>query len=59
MGKIKFYKDLITFDEDRTGHDQRYAIDTTKLENELGWEANETFDTGIIKTVKWYLEKYK
>lgn len=55
---LKSYKDLITFVEDRAGHDRRYAIDATKLENELGWKADETFDTGIIKTVNWYLEKY-
>ena len=52
------YKELITFVKDRAGHDRRYAIDATKLENELGWKANETFETGIIKTVEWYLEKY-
>jgi dTDP-glucose 4,6-dehydratase len=53
------YKDLITFVEDRAGHDRRYAIDATKLENELGWKADENFDTGIVKTIEWYLEKYK
>ena len=53
------YKDLITFVEDRAGHDRRYAIDATKLETQLGWKANETFDTGIVKTVEWYLSKYK
>ncbi|MFD1694362.1 dTDP-glucose 4,6-dehydratase [Roseibium aestuarii] len=47
---------LITFVRDRPGHDQRYAIDATKLETELGWKAQETFDTGIAKTVTWYLE---
>ena len=52
------YKELITFVEDRAGHDRRYAIDATKLENELGWKADENFDTGIIKTVDWYLVKY-
>ena len=52
------YKDLITFVEDRAGHDRRYAIDATKLENELVWRADETFDTGIVKTVEWYLGKY-
>ncbi len=56
--KEKSYKDLITFVEDRAGHDRRYAIDATKLEDELGWKANETFGTGIIKTIEWYLEKY-
>ena len=54
----KSYKDLITFVEDRAGHDRRYAIDATKLENELGWKADENFDTGIVKTVNWYLSKY-
>jgi dTDP-glucose 4,6-dehydratase len=52
------YKSLITFVDDRAGHDRRYAIDATKIENELGWKADENFDTGIIKTVEWYLEKY-
>lgn len=47
---------LITFVADRPGHDHRYAIDATKLETELGWKAQETFDTGIRKTVTWYLE---
>lgn len=50
------YADLITFVQDRAGHDFRYAIDATKLENELGWHADETFDTGIIKTIAWYLK---
>jgi len=54
----KSYKDLITFVEDRAGHDRRYAIDATKLENELGWKADENFDTGIVKTINWYLNKY-
>ena len=57
--KLKSYKELITFVEDRAGHDRRYAIDATKIENELGWRANETFDTGIVKTIEWYLNKYK
>ncbi|MGS4887923.1 dTDP-glucose 4,6-dehydratase [Roseibium sp. MB-4] len=47
---------LITYVEDRPGHDARYAIDATKLETELGWRAEENFDTGIEKTIKWYLE---
>ena len=50
------YEELITFVQDRAGHDFRYAIDATKLETELGWKAEETFDTGIIKTVEWYLK---
>lgn len=51
----KKYEELITYVQDRAGHDFRYAIDATKLETELGWKAEETFDTGIIKTVEWYL----
>ena len=53
------YKDQISFVKDRPGHDLRYAIDATKIENELGWKADENFDTGIVKTVRWYLEKFK
>ncbi|MEO1050936.1 MAG: dTDP-glucose 4,6-dehydratase [Bacteroidota bacterium] len=53
------YKDQITFVKDRPGHDRRYAIDATKIELELGWKAQESFETGLIKTVKWYLQKYK
>ncbi len=53
------YKSLVTFVEDRAGHDRRYAIDATKLENELGWKADENFDSGIVKTIEWYLGKYK
>ncbi|MDD2838613.1 MAG: dTDP-glucose 4,6-dehydratase [Sulfuricurvum sp.] len=52
------YKTLITYVEDRAGHDRRYAIDATKIETELGWKAEETFDTGIVKTIDWYLKKY-
>ena len=52
------YKKLITFVEDRAGHDQRYAIDATKIENQLGWKADENFETGIEKTIDWYVEKY-
>ena len=50
------YAELITFVKDRAGHDKRYAIDAKKLETELGWKAEETFDTGIVKTVEWYLQ---
>ena len=49
------YSDLISFVKDRPGHDLRYAIDASKLESELGWSAEENFDTGILKTVDWYL----
>jgi len=52
------YKELITFVEDRAGHDRRYAIDATKIEDDLGWRAAENFETGILKTIEWYLEKY-
>jgi dTDP-glucose 4,6-dehydratase len=51
------YADLITFVADRPGHDFRYAIDADKLETELGWKADENFDTGIVKTIHWYLDK--
>ena len=49
------YRDQITFVADRPGHDRRYAIDARKLERELGWRPAETFETGIAKTVRWYL----
>jgi len=49
------YRDLITFVKDRPGHDRRYAIDARKLERELGWKPAETFQSGIRKTVEWYL----
>jgi dTDP-glucose 4,6-dehydratase len=58
LPKEQSYKKLITFVEDRAGHDRRYAIDATKIENELGWKADENFESGIIKTVEWYMEKY-
>lgn len=50
------YAEQITFVEDRLGHDQRYAIDATKISKELGWKPAETFDTGIEKTVDWFLQ---
>lgn len=50
------YAEQITFVKDRPGHDRRYAIDARKLERELGWKPAETFETGIRKTVRWYLE---
>ncbi|AYH45331.1 dTDP-glucose 4,6-dehydratase [Azoarcus sp. DN11] len=50
------YRTQITFVKDRPGHDRRYAIDASKLERELGWRPAETFETGIEKTVRWYLE---
>src|SRR5690554_8041102 len=53
---IKNYKSLITYVSDRPGHDRRYAIDASKIAKELGWEPKETFETGIRKTVQWYLD---
>ncbi|WP_318493019.1 dTDP-glucose 4,6-dehydratase [Photobacterium leiognathi] len=51
----KAYRDLITYVDDRPGHDKRYAIDTTKIEQELGWKPQESFESGLRKTVEWYL----
>jgi dTDP-glucose 4,6-dehydratase len=53
---IDKYRDLITFVKDRPGHDARYAIDASKIECELGWVPEETFDSGLRKTVQWYLD---
>ena len=53
---IKYYKDLITFVRDRAGHDVRYAIDASKIQKELNWTPVETFESGIRKTVQWYLD---
>jgi len=53
------YKELKSFVEDRAGHDFRYAIDATKIENELSWKADENFESGILKTITWYINKYK
>jgi len=50
------YRSLIAHVADRPGHDRRYAIDTGKIEHELGWKPAETFETGIRKTVQWYLD---
>jgi dTDP-glucose 4,6-dehydratase len=52
---VKHYRDLITFVKDRPGHDVRYAIDARKIEQELGWVPEESFESGIRKTVQWYL----
>ncbi len=57
--KISHYKELISFVADRPGHDRRYAIDATKIESQLGWKAAENFESGIRKTVEWYLAKHK
>ena len=49
--------DQLNYVEDRAGHDKRYAIDATKIETKLGWQADENFETGIVKTIEWYLNK--
>ena len=54
---IQHYESLLTFVTDRPGHDRRYAIDATKIERELGWTPQETFETGLRKTVQWYLAR--
>ncbi|APE07072.1 dTDP-glucose 4,6-dehydratase [Alteromonas sp. RW2A1] len=56
MPKETKYADQITYVTDRPGHDRRYAIDSSKIKKELGWTPEETFETGLLKTVKWYLE---
>ena len=55
----KSYRDQISFVTDRPGHDRRYAIDATKIERGLGWRPSETFETGIKKTIDWYLENWQ
>ena len=55
-GHYRSYRALITFVKDRPGHDRRYAIDASKIERELGWKPQETFETGLRKTVQWYLD---
>ena len=56
LGNGKPRRSLVTFVKDRPGHDRRYAIDCTRIENELGWTPQESFETGIRKTVQWYLD---
>ena len=51
------HRKLITFVTDRPGHDRRYAIDASKLERELGWRAEENFESGIRKTVRWFVDQ--
>lgn len=55
----KSYKEQIEFVNDRPGHDFRYAIDASKIENQLDWKAEENFESGIKKTIEWYVKKYK
>jgi dTDP-glucose 4,6-dehydratase len=50
------YAELITFVKDRPGHDRRYAIDAVKIHRELGWQPRESFDSGLAKTVRWYVD---
>lgn len=59
VSRNESHNELITFVKDRPGHDFRYAIDASKIQSELGWKPKETFDTGIEKTVDWYIKKYK
>lgn len=59
LPKNTSYKEQITFVKDRAGHDRRYAIDSTKLQKTIGWKAQENFNSGLEKTIKWYIEKYK
>ena len=54
---VNHYEDLITFVADRPGHDTRYAMDAGKIQRELGWQPQETFESGLRKTVKWYLDR--
>ena len=56
LNSIKSYKDLITYVDYRSGHYRRYAIDNTKISHELNWKPIETFQTGIKKTISWYLK---
>ncbi len=56
---VEYYEDLIVYVKDRPGHDVRYAIDASKIERDLGWIPQETFDTGLRKTVEWYLSNSK
>ena len=56
---VTSYRDLVEYVADRPGHDQRYAIDAGKIQKELGWTPDETFDTGLRKTVQWYLNNHE
>ena len=53
------FKELITFVQDRPGHDKRYAINSSKIQDELGWLPEESFESGLRKTVEWYLSNKK
>lgn len=56
--RLKSYRDLVTFVKDRPGHDRRYAIDASKIETNLGWRAKENLQSGLEKTVAWYIEQW-
>ena len=56
--KGKSYRDLISFIEDRPGHDWRYSIDPHKIEHEISWTPTEDFESGLRKTLEWYIKKY-
>ncbi|MFD1067766.1 dTDP-glucose 4,6-dehydratase [Oceanobacillus locisalsi] len=56
---LQHFSDLVTFVEDRKGHDKRYAIDASKIQNELGWQPEVDLENGLRKTVEWYLQKWK
>ena len=58
MPKKETYAKQICFVKDRAGHDRRYAIDSTKLQNTLGWKPKHSFESGIAKTIEWYIKKY-
>ena len=55
--KVEKYEELLIFVEDRLGHDRRYAIDASKIHEELAWKPKETFESGLLKTIKWYLNE--
>jgi dTDP-glucose 4,6-dehydratase len=56
-GNITSFKELISFVDDRPGHDQRYAINSDKIKKELGWQADENFESGLKKTIDWYAKR--
>lgn len=55
-GSLSHFEQLITYVADRPGHDVRYAIDASKIQRELGWQPQESFESGLRKTVQWYLD---
>ena len=59
LNGLRSFSDLITFVEDRPGHDQRYAINANKIKNQLDWSPKESFESGIRKTIHWYLDNKK